>query len=467
MSGQTIKRGGKTVRKAAAQDRARPIRGARDGGILDTILNWLPISEAQLHRIFLALIFGSVLALGWVVASFAGVPAMIDQQVAMASHAAGLEVRNISVRGTKNLSSARVYDLALADNHRAMPLLDLDALRARLLQLPWVEDARVSRQLPDTLMIDIVERAPVAVLRKLDQLVLIDAAGHELEAVAPDRAAGKLAISGFGADLQVLPLAALLDTAPALKPQVAEAEWVGNRRWNLTFRTGQVLALPEGEAQAKKALTTFARLDGVNRLLGGKVAAFDMRAPDRIYLRVPGRTDPAAQAGLAPATTDVAALGVAAAGAVAAGTAPQLAPATPAPVPVPVATMPAPKIPAPKIAAPKIAAAVKAPVAKPVSAKATPTKAAPAKVAPVKPASTKAAPIKAGTAKAAAAKVAPAAKSAPAKVGVSKPAKPSTKPGTKSTAKSTSKPASTKPTVTKPAKPASKPTSHPAKAEKH
>lgn len=56
-----------------------------------------------------------------------------------------------------------------------------------------------------------------------------------------------------------------------------------------------MLALPEGGGQSAKALMTFARLDGVNRLLGGKVAAFDMRAPDRIYLRVPGRTDPVEQ----------------------------------------------------------------------------------------------------------------------------------------------------------------------------
>lgn len=80
-----------------------------------------------------------------------------------------------------------------------------------------------------------------------------------------------------------------------IKPQVREAEWIGNRRWNLTFKTDQVLALPEGGGQSAKALMTFARLDGVNRLLGGKVAAFDMRAPDRIYLRVPGRTDPVEQ----------------------------------------------------------------------------------------------------------------------------------------------------------------------------
>src|SRR6185295_6738695 len=85
------------------------------------------------------------------------------------------------------------------------------------------------------------------------------------------------------------------------------AEWVGNRRWNLTFRTGQVLALPEGDKAAPNALMAFARLDGVNRLLGGRVAAFDMRAPDRIYFRVPGRTEDEARAAAAAAAAKVAA----------------------------------------------------------------------------------------------------------------------------------------------------------------
>jgi cell division protein FtsQ len=53
------------------------------------------------------------------------------------------------------------------------------------------------------------------------------------------------------------------------------------------------LALPQGDDPATTALVSFARLDGVNRLLGGKVAAFDMRAPDRIYMRIPGRSEQA------------------------------------------------------------------------------------------------------------------------------------------------------------------------------
>ena len=100
-----------------------------------------------------------------------------------------------------------------------------------------------------------------------------------------------LIVTGPGARKQVSALTELLDAAPALKPQVTKAEWIGNRRWNLTFATDQVLALPQGDTKASSALVSFARLDGKSRLLGGKVATFDMRAPERIYMRIPGRSE--------------------------------------------------------------------------------------------------------------------------------------------------------------------------------
>lgn len=289
---QTIKRKAKSARKSAASHgKAHKVRQAkaRTGSALDTVIGWLPVTEEQLHRVFLAVILGAAVALGWIVATMAGVPAMAQKQIAAVASDAGFEVRRVDVRGVKNMNELKVYERVLAERNRAMPLVDIKALRKELLELPWIKDARVSRQLPDTLVVDIVERSPHAVLRKADKFVLIDGSGHELEPVTAEQASGRLIVSGPGAGKQVEGLAKLLDAAPALKPQVREAEWIGNRRWNLTFKTDQVLALPEGDKQAAGALVSFARLDGTNRLLGGKVVAFDMRAKDRIYLRIPGR----------------------------------------------------------------------------------------------------------------------------------------------------------------------------------
>ncbi|ALE17148.1 Cell division protein FtsQ [Altererythrobacter epoxidivorans] len=290
----TIKRGGKGVRRAArANSRATTARKAKakTSGFLDGAMALLPFTDEQMHRIFLAVILGGAVALAWFIASLAGLPAMAQAQIAGLASDAGFEVRHVRVTGVERMNAQRVYEKVLSQRDMPMPQVELENLREDLLQLAWVEDARVSRQLPETLAIDIVEREPHAVLQKPDRLMLIDATGAELEPVSRASAKDMLVISGPGANRQVPDLDELLEAAPALRPQVREAEWIGNRRWNLTFRTGQKLALPQGEDAAASALINFARLDGQNRLLGGKVATFDMRAPPRIYMRIPGRAD--------------------------------------------------------------------------------------------------------------------------------------------------------------------------------
>src|SRR3546814_16143270 len=62
---------------------------------------------------------------------------------------------------------------------------------------------------------------------------------------------------------------------------LAGATWVGNRRWDLRFRSGETLSLPEGEAEAKAAIAKFAHMDGANRLLGRGILRFDMSDPSR------------------------------------------------------------------------------------------------------------------------------------------------------------------------------------------
>ena len=73
-----------------------------------------------------------------------------------------------------------------------------------------------------------------------------------------------------------------------LRPHVKAATWVGNRRWNLTFDTNEVLELPEDNAAA--ALVKFAELDGRDRLLGRGFLRFDMRDPSRMVIRKPDAT---------------------------------------------------------------------------------------------------------------------------------------------------------------------------------
>ena len=290
----TIRRSAKGARSTAkANARANTARKAKKttGGFIDWLMGLLPFTEEQLQRIFLWLIIAAALVAGWFIASISGATALVQAQISQSAANAGFEVRHVRVSGVERMNEGRVYERVVSQRNEPMPDVDVIAIREELLELPWVKDARVSRQLPGTLAIDIVERVPHAVLQRPDHLALVDVEGNELEPINRTDIGDRLVISGPGAVRQVKQLDNLLEAAPAISPQVRAAEWVGNRRWNLTFKSNQVLALPQGEDEAAIALVSFARLDGQNRLIGGEVTTFDMRAPPRIYMRIPGRAD--------------------------------------------------------------------------------------------------------------------------------------------------------------------------------
>ncbi|RIV88078.1 cell division protein FtsQ/DivIB [Aurantiacibacter zhengii] len=279
-------------RQARAQGTSRKVNSARRKGqsILGRVLGMLPFTEEQLQKAFTVLILGGALVgLAWL-AQISGATALASDRFAHVASNAGYKLRAVNVRGTERMNEMLVHERAFGQRDLAMTRVDTDGLRAELLELPWVEDARVSRQLPDMLKVDIVERQPHAVLRRADRLMLIDPTGVELEPISRADAADYMLIEGPAAQGQVEALEVLLDAAPALKEKVKGAEWVGNRRWNLTFETGQRLALPQGEDRSAAALISFAQADGVHRLIGGEVASFDMRNPPRMYMHVPGRS---------------------------------------------------------------------------------------------------------------------------------------------------------------------------------
>ncbi|WP_213980580.1 cell division protein FtsQ/DivIB [Sphingomonas sp. dw_22] len=283
----------KPVQRTATRRGAKPqprknVRRSKRPGLLDQAIAGLPFSEATLHRIVTWGIVGLVGAAALGVASVFGVPGMIGVGMSQAVGEAGLKVDEIQIDGLKRMDKATVYQQVLDQDSRAMPLVDLTQVRERLLKFPWVQDARVSRRLPNTLRILIVERQPAAIWQNHGQLMLVDPTGVPLEPVSRDAMPDLPLLIGEGANSQEPARRQLLEAAPALKPMVKAATWVGNRRWDLIFTSGEKLQLPEGEAEAATALKKFAELDATERLLGKGYLGFDMRDPDKMVVRRQG-----------------------------------------------------------------------------------------------------------------------------------------------------------------------------------
>lgn len=209
---------------------------------------------------------------------------------------AGFTMRRVEIKGAQRVSRLDIYNAAFDQPSMAMPLIDLEATRARLLRFGWIKEARVHRRLPDTLVIDIVERRPAAIWQHNQQLNLIDADGVVLEPVRVEAMPDLPLVVGADANRHLGLLDQLLAAAPHLRPQVEGARWVGGRRWDIRFNTGELLALPEGEGEASRAILNFARMDQQTQLLGRGFARFDMRIPGRFIVRVsnePGTSVPA------------------------------------------------------------------------------------------------------------------------------------------------------------------------------
>jgi len=87
------------------------------------------------------------------------------------------EVQHIDVRGVTNLSTEEVVvACGLAQDENIFDV-DLRAITARLKAIPRVDKVQVSRRLPSTIVIDVRERVPVAVIPYAGYFVEVDATG--------------------------------------------------------------------------------------------------------------------------------------------------------------------------------------------------------------------------------------------------------------------------------------------------
>ncbi len=293
----TIKRG--TARRPVQPKRRKPPKVS----IIDRMITALPVSEATLRRIATWSIMGLVGTAALATATFFGVPGVVGSAIGEGIGQAGFRVTNIQITGLNRMDHNVIYKIAANQPSMAMPLVSLEKIRQDLLaHSGWIEDAHVSRRLPDTLIVHIVERQPSAIWQKDGKLSLIAANGTWLEPVDPEAMPDLPLVIGAHANEQEPAYRQLLDVAPALRGQVKAATWVGNRRWDITFESGETLLLPEGDIEAAKALMWFAQQDGVKPLLGRGWVRFDMRIPTQFTARKPGLTtnkaitDPAADA---------------------------------------------------------------------------------------------------------------------------------------------------------------------------
>ena len=288
MSEARVRRGGaKRANTRSAPKVAVPRRIAKK----------LPVDQARANKIAGFAFTGFLLAIGLVVLVALDIPAKAERSAGTAVGRAGFVVSGYQIVGINHMDRRLIDQVVNDELDRAandagalkapQPLVDVGAIRDRLLRFGWIKDARVSRRLPDTLVIDIVERTPAALWQNKGQLALIDGEGVVLDRVPVTKMPDLPLLIGPGANAHSRQLDRLMATVPTLKPQLASATWVGGRRWDLSFQSGETVALPEGSSSAEASLQKFAKLDRSSGLLGRGLVRIDLRVPGKMIVRLP------------------------------------------------------------------------------------------------------------------------------------------------------------------------------------
>jgi cell division protein FtsQ len=203
-----------------------------------------------------------------------------------------LRVGRVDVRGSHFLSEGEVRELlgpAVGENILG---LDLAALQKRLRSSPWVADATVRRTLPDTLQVEVHERAPVA-LAEMDRLYLMDDEGILIDIYGPRTASfdlpivrGLIGVNGDARRDRAERAGALLKDLGELGSEVSEVTVDGSGDLHVVLRgAGEVLLM--GTPPYRTRLTTFLALRKELRERCPQADYFDLRFRDRIYAHVP------------------------------------------------------------------------------------------------------------------------------------------------------------------------------------
>ncbi len=169
--------------------------------------------------------------------------------------------------------------------NKGEPILrfSLQDLKGRLESVGSIQTAAVERELPDRLVIRIVEREPVAIWQNQGKLVLVDDNGVAMPDVNLAAYRHLPLIVGKDAPTQVGEVLALLHASKELAGRFSAAVRISSRRWNIHLKDGTQVKLPEQDAA--KAWESLAKLHDKQQLLDRDVRVIDLRVAGRLFIK--------------------------------------------------------------------------------------------------------------------------------------------------------------------------------------
>lgn len=271
-----------------------PIRNIGRKALIGASHTWV------LHKRLLLRVAGAVLALLVVVGIHEmrapiGVAAnSIVRMVQGEFVAAGFGINQIQISGQTLTRDSDIVALMTLSAGSSTLDFDVEKARARLGWLRAVESATVRKVYPNRIMVEVVEKVPVARWRSGGATWLVDQRGDIIGTDPAGAYADLPMVVGEGAADDALVMIRALDRYDTITKDLAVLSRIGDRRWDLIYYSGLRVQLPElGVAQALLQLETY---QADYALLDRDVTQIDLRVPGIVALKPAVREDDEAAA---------------------------------------------------------------------------------------------------------------------------------------------------------------------------
>ncbi len=194
----------------------------------------------------------------------------------------GFGIDRIEITGQTLTSDKDIITLLTVGTGNSTLTFDAQKAQSRLEWLRAVQSATVRKVYPNKVIVSIVERVPVVRWRVGDTTWLIDERGKKIGTDIASYTDLPLVI-GEGAADDAVAMVRVLDRYPDLKDDLAALSRIGDRRWDLIYRNGLRIQLPEsGVAQALDRLEMY---QADYALFERDVTVIDLRVPGFLTLK--------------------------------------------------------------------------------------------------------------------------------------------------------------------------------------
>jgi cell division protein FtsQ len=200
-----------------------------------------------------------------------------------------LAVRNVQVDGVATLPAEQVREAAGIADGTPLLQVDVDAAEARVAALPQVASVEVTRGWPQSMVITIVERVPVAIVGEPGQRTLVDAEGVLFDSVSGEPPAGVVPLAvadpGPGDPATMAALTAIRALPDDLRGEIGGVAAPEPDDISMVLVDGTTVEWGSAEQSPEKAGALAALVDQIASGALEPAETIDVTVPEAVVLR--------------------------------------------------------------------------------------------------------------------------------------------------------------------------------------